>query len=99
MIPGALLIDSHSPLRDYYESSTDKLEWFVDAAIACDGIDGARLTGAGWGGCAIATGEPQALTASAPALAEQFAERFQRMPRWWMTGAEEGAREEGEGGA
>ena len=98
-IPGALLIESHASLRDDYECSTDALDWFVDAAIACDGIDGARLTGAGWGGCAIATGEPQALTASAPALAEQLAERFPRMPRWWMTGAEEGAREEGEGGA
>ena len=97
--PGALFTESHASLRDDYECSTDALNWFVDAAIACAGIEGARLTGAGWGGCAIATGEHQALMANAPILAEQFAKRFQRMPRWWMTGAEAGAKEEVEGRA
>ena len=50
---GALLGASHASLRDDYEVSTPELDAAVDAAIG-GGALGARMTGAGFGGCAIA---------------------------------------------
>ena len=50
---GHLMYASHESMRDDYEISTPELDAFVE--IARDsGAPGARLTGAGFGGCAIA---------------------------------------------
>jgi galactokinase len=61
-IPGEALFASHESLRVDYECSTPELDAFVERARRTDGISGARLTGAGWGGCAIAVGTPHALS-------------------------------------
>jgi galactokinase len=50
---GHLMYASHASLRDDYEVSTPELDTFVKAAEQ-HGARGARLTGAGFGGCAIA---------------------------------------------
>jgi galactokinase len=60
-IPGALLFASHESLRVDYQCSAPELDQFVARARRTEGVSGARLTGAGWGGCAIAVGNPQAL--------------------------------------
>uniref|UniRef100_A0A7S3R3S0 Galactokinase n=1 Tax=Dunaliella tertiolecta TaxID=3047 RepID=A0A7S3R3S0_DUNTE len=49
---GALLTASHRSCADLYECSCPELEEVVEAAIAA-GAKGARLTGAGWGGCIV----------------------------------------------
>lgn len=51
---GALMTASHASLRDDYGVSTPELDAMVAAAAATEGCDGARLTGAGFGGWAIA---------------------------------------------
>ena len=51
---GDLLNAAHASARDDYRISTPELEVLVDAARAVDGCVGARLTGAGWGGCIVA---------------------------------------------
>ncbi|HET6761723.1 MAG TPA: hypothetical protein VFH13_06460, partial [Gemmatimonadaceae bacterium] len=91
-IPGGLLYDSHASLRNNYECSTDELDWFVDEVRAKPGITGARLTGAGWGGCAIAVGDPAALSEAAEELSPKYQTRFGRAPRTWLTRADQGAR-------
>jgi galactokinase len=50
---GALMTDSHRSLRDDYEVSCAELDVAVDSALA-HGALGARMTGGGFGGCAIA---------------------------------------------
>jgi galactokinase len=50
---GRLMYDSHLSMRDDFEISTPELDAFVETARE-DGALGARLTGAGFGGCAIA---------------------------------------------
>lgn len=50
---GPLLDASHRSLRDEYEVSTPELDAVVEAARAAGAI-GARLTGGGFGGCAVA---------------------------------------------
>ena len=57
---GALMNDSHASLRDLYEVSSRELDLITDLARTHPACFGARLTGAGFGGCAIAlvaTGE------------------------------------------
>ncbi len=49
---GRLLLDSHASLRDRLEISCPALDRLVDAAMD-SGALGARLTGGGFGGCAV----------------------------------------------
>jgi galactokinase len=51
---GRLLDQAHASARDDYEISCPELEALVGAARAVEGTVGARLTGAGWGGCIVA---------------------------------------------
>jgi galactokinase len=51
---GELLNQSHCSLRDDYEVTGVELDTIVALACAQEGVLGARMTGAGFGGCAIA---------------------------------------------
>ena len=51
---GQLLYASHDSLRDDYEVTGIELDTLVDVASKQPGCIGARMTGAGFGGCAIA---------------------------------------------
>ena len=51
---GQLMVASHASLRDDYQVSTPALDELVAVLRATPGVHGARLTGAGFGGCAIA---------------------------------------------
>jgi galactokinase len=93
-LDGALLYQSHESLRDKYECSTPELDWFVENARVTHGLTGARLTGAGWGGCAIAVGSKSALESLARDVAPAYEERFKHRPRTWLTLASPGARVE-----
>ncbi len=55
---GRQLDASHRSTATDYEVSCAELDVITDAARACEGVFGARLTGAGFGGCAIALIEP-----------------------------------------
>lgn len=58
---GALMDLSHESLRVDYQVSSKELDAMVDAARSVDGVFGARMTGAGFGGCAIALVADEAL--------------------------------------
>jgi galactokinase len=58
---GALMNASHDSLRSDYEVSSDALDRLVEKARAVPGVLGARLTGAGFGGYALALTAPLAL--------------------------------------
>ena len=51
---GELMVESHRSLRDDYEVSTPELDDLVDRLVGTAGVHGARLTGAGFGGCVVA---------------------------------------------
>lgn len=50
---GALMVEGHRSLRDLYEVSCPELDALVEIAVGLDGCYGARLTGAGFGGCTV----------------------------------------------
>jgi galactokinase len=56
---GRLLDASHASLRDLYDVSCPELDLITAIAGSHDACFGARLTGAGFGGCAVALVRPQ----------------------------------------
>jgi galactokinase len=50
---GELMIAGHASLRDLYEVSLPELDALVEIALEQPGCYGARLTGAGFGGCTV----------------------------------------------
>jgi len=50
---GKLMYESHASLRDDFEVSTPELDLLVELALRTEGVIGARLTGAGFGGCTV----------------------------------------------
>jgi galactokinase len=50
---GELMFASHRSSRDDYQVSTDELDSLVELARGAPGVIGARLTGAGFGGCTV----------------------------------------------
>ncbi len=58
---GALMVASHESLRVDFDVSTPRLDALVAELVAAPGVHGARLTGAGFGGCVVALAEPGAV--------------------------------------
>ncbi len=51
---GRLMLESHKSLRDDFQVSSRELDMMVECAMSHDACYGARMTGAGFGGCAVA---------------------------------------------
>ena len=73
---GAQLDASHRSTATDYDVSCDELDVITEAARGCDGVFGARLTGAGFGGCAIALIAPGARESVEAAVRDAFFDRF-----------------------
>lgn len=76
---GPLMDASHASLRDDYEVSCTELDVAVEAARAAGAL-GARMTGGGFGGSAIALVEQDAVDDVAAAVADAFAVAGLRAP-------------------
>ncbi len=50
---GELMYESHESLRDNYEVTGPELDTLVEEARKIEGVLGARMTGAGFGGCTV----------------------------------------------
>jgi galactokinase len=90
--PGQLALASHQSLRDDYECSSAELDWIVEYAMRARGITGARLTGAGWGGCAVVFGEVGALESLGESLPGDYERAMGHRARTWVVSADSGAR-------
>ena len=87
---GALFVESHESLRDDYRVSTPELDELV-AAFMTSGAYGARLTGAGFGGCVVAIAdEPKAADVLA-VTADRYVARTGLVPTVWLCRAASGA--------
>ena len=69
---GWLMDESHRSLRDDFEVSREELDTIVALARSHAGCHGARMTGAGFGGCAVALVDADA----APSLARDVSHRY-----------------------
>jgi galactokinase len=87
---GRLMTASHLSLRDDYEVSSEELDVAVDAALAAGAL-GARMTGAGFGGSAIALIQADQVGAVSAAVEDAFAARGFAEPATLSATASDGA--------
>lgn len=71
---GSLMFACHASLRDLYEVSIPELNTLVEIAGSLPGCQGARLSGAGFGGCTVNLVEEDA----APAFIESLKAGYQK---------------------
>jgi galactokinase len=88
---GALLDASHVSMRDDFEISVPELDTAVEAAQGAGAL-GARMTGGGFGGSAIALVHEDRVDAVAAAIRDAFAARGFREPGIFPVTAADGAR-------
>ena len=77
---GDLMGESHRSSRNDYNVSIEELDVLAEAAAGTDGCYGARLTGAGFGGCVTAITSEAAAAHVREATALAFERRFGRRP-------------------
>lgn len=88
---GELMNDSHRSLRDDYAVSTPELDRLVALAQALPGVFGARLTGAGFGGCIVGLVADFALEAFGREVVERYRTETQREATMFVSSAVDGA--------
>lgn len=77
---GALMKACHISLRDDYEVSSPELDVLAEAAWDVAGCYGARLTGAGFGGCTVALVAEGAVSDFEAHVAAAYESAFDRLP-------------------
>jgi galactokinase len=88
---GRLMLASHASLRDDYDVSSPALDAMVEIAAAQAGCWGARMTGAGFGGCAVALVEREAAAEVGGCIAAEYQRRTAHVPAVHVCRAAEGA--------
>jgi galactokinase len=90
---GAQIFEAHRSLRDLYEVTVPELDLLVDAAREQPGILGARVTGAGFGGCVVVLARRDQAQLALERVADSFASQFGRRPGVRVFGGDPGPRE------
>ncbi|HEX7005203.1 MAG TPA: galactokinase [Trueperaceae bacterium] len=88
---GELMNESHISLRDDFEVSSKALDAMVSCARSQPGCLGARLTGAGFAGCAVALVTAEAASAVAAAVGDCYRTASGREPQIYLCRAAAGA--------
>ncbi len=89
---GQLMLAGHASLRDLYEVSIPELDTLVEIAARLPGCLGARLTGAGFGGCTVNLVQEEAAGAFIDALKAGYFESTGRDAPVYLCRASQGAR-------
>ncbi len=88
---GQLIDASHASLRDDFAVSSAELDLMVDIARQQPGCFGARMTGAGFGGCALALVQTAVVEAFVTAVATAYQQTTQLQPQIYVCQATNGA--------
>jgi galactokinase len=76
---GAVMTDGHRSLAEDFKASIPALDELVDRLVGMPGVYGARMTGGGFGGCALALCAPDS-----PALSPEV---YAPLPAWRVSPA------------
>lgn len=87
---GRLMVETHNSLRDDYEVSLPELNTLVELACAQPGFWGARLTGAGFGGCTVNLVQAQQADAFISALKTGYQQHTGRQAEIYLCRASQG---------
>ena len=88
---GRLMYASHDSLRDDFEVTVPELDLLVDLSRSKAGVFGARMTGAGFGGCIVALVKPEAVASYVEEIAAEYRTETGLIPRVFVCHATDGA--------
>jgi galactokinase len=89
---GNLMGESHASQRDDFEVSCDELDLMVELAVRVEGVYGARMTGAGFGGCTINLVNSEAVEDFQAKVASGYERATGRKPEVYVCAAADGVR-------
>jgi galactokinase len=89
---GALMRESHESLRDDFEVTGGHLDALAAAAWQTPGVIGARMTGAGFGGCTVNLIERGAEASAAAEIARRYERAVGITPELYVVAPADGAR-------
>ena len=89
---GQLMIESHHSLKNDYEVSCTELDLLVDLALKQEGVLGARMTGAGFGGCTVNLIEKNYISAFKKSIINEYKKITGIIPDIYVTPPAEGAK-------
>lgn len=89
---GALMFAGHASSRDLYEVSCAELDTLVEIAHQMPGCLGARMTGAGFGGCTVNLVEEAETPGFIKGLKSAYREKVGKSPQVYLCKASDGAR-------
>ncbi len=88
---GGFMFASHKSLRDLYEVSIPELDTLVEIARKLPGVFGARLTGAGFGGCTVNLVEEKYAETFMQSLQDGYKQKTGREAKVYLCQASNGA--------
>ena len=94
---GDLMKASHEGLREEYGVSSAELDAMVEIALSVDGVIGARMTGAGFGGCTVNLVYESAIETFIQAIELQYPKKTGIQPEIYVCNVEDGATVEANG--
>ena len=88
---GKIMVETHFSLKDFYEVSCPELDQLVELAVGFNGCLGARLTGAGFGGCTVNLVEQSKAEKFVEYLSTEYFQKTGLKAPVFITHAERGA--------
>ena len=89
---GQLMVESHQSLKEDYEVSCVELDLLVNLALKQEGVLGARMTGAGFGGCTVNLIEKNYVDAFKKKIKNEYKKITGIIPDIYVTPPAEGAK-------
>jgi galactokinase len=87
---GKRMFQSHAGLRDEYQVSSPDLDFLVDAAGSTSGVIGARMMGAGFGGCTINLVEQNYVDSFVQTMKDRYGKRSGKATNVYVTHIQSG---------
>lgn len=94
---GQLMNESHKSLRDDYEVTGKELDTLVESAWKQKGVLGARMTGAGFGGCTVNIVEENCIEQFIETVGKEYEEKIGYKADFYVVAIGDGPRELQEG--
>ena len=88
---GSLMYASHASLRNDFRVSCPELDTIVDLARSTPGVFGARMTGGGFGGCAVVLATPEGARSLTGSLPGEYQRACGRTCEIWPVAPSDGA--------
>lgn len=89
---GKLMNDSHVSLRDDYEVTGIELDTLVSLAWECEGVIGARMTGAGFGGCTVNIVKEECIDSFIDKVKNEYTSKIGYEPSFYAVSISDGTR-------